>query len=188
MLPPRPLRPRLLYSLLPLALALAACHTGAAPGVGGSRHASATLVDAGGRNVGTVQIAERSGGVVALTGTLHDLPPGSHGIHFHAVGQCDAAAAFASAGAHFNPGARKHGLDSPEGPHAGDLPMVVVAADGRATLDLSTDRVTLGEGPTSLFDADGSALVLHAAPDDQRTDPSGNSGARIACGVVKRER
>ena len=187
MLPPRPLQARLLHSLLPLALALAACHTGAVPGAGGSRHASATLVDAGGRNVGMVQLAERPGSV-ALTGTLHDLPPGSHGIHFHAVGQCDGAAAFASAGAHFNPGARKHGLDSPEGPHAGDLPIVVVAADGRATLDMSTDRVTLGEGPSSLFDADGSALVLHAAPDDQRTDPSGNSGARIACGVVKRER
>jgi Cu-Zn family superoxide dismutase len=186
MLPPRPVHTRALHALLPLALVLAACHTGAVPGAGGSRHASATLVDAGGRNVGTVQLAERSGGGVALTGTLHDLPPGSHGIHFHAVGQCDGAAAFASAGAHFNPGARKHGLDSPDGPHAGDLPMVVVGADGRATLDMSTDRVTLGEGLTSLFDADGSALVLHAAPDDQRTDPSGNSGARIACGVVKR--
>jgi Cu-Zn family superoxide dismutase len=188
MLPHRLLQARLLHSLPPLALALAACHTGAAPGAGASRHASATLVDAGGRNVGTVQLAERPAGVVAVTGTLHDLPPGSHGIHFHAVGQCDGATSFASAGAHFNPGARKHGLDSPEGPHAGDLPMVVVAADGRAALDMSTDRVTLGEGPASLFDADGSALVLHADRDDQRTDPSGNSGARIACGVVTRQR
>jgi Cu-Zn family superoxide dismutase len=186
----RPLPPvsaRRLRSLLPLALALAACHTGASPGAGGSRHASATLVDSGGRNVGTVQFVERSAGVVALTGTLHDLPPGPHGIHLHAVGRCDGATAFAGAGAHFNPGTRKHGLESPEGPHAGDLPMVVVAADGRATLNMSTDRVTLGDGPTSLFDADGSALVLHAAADDQRTDPTGNSGARIACGVVKRE-
>ena len=157
----------------------------AASSGGASRHASATLIDAAGRDVGTVQLVEQPAGRVALTGTLHDLPPGSHGIHLHAVGLCDGAAAFASAGGHFNPGTRKHGLDSPEGPHAGDLPMVVVAADGRATLNATTDRVTLGEGPASLLDADGSALVLHAAADDQRTDPSGNSGARIACGVVK---
>jgi superoxide dismutase, Cu-Zn family len=174
-----------LRSLPLLALALVACHTAASSGGGASRHASATLTDAGGRNVGTVQFVEQPAGRVALTGTLHDLPPGPHGIHFHAVGQCDGTAPFASAGAHFNPGARKHGLDSPEGPHAGDLPMVVVGADGRATLNATTDRVTLGSGPTSLLDADGSALVLHAAADDQRTDPSGNSGARIACGVVK---
>ncbi|HEX7980055.1 MAG TPA: superoxide dismutase family protein [Gemmatimonadaceae bacterium] len=187
MRPLRPLHARRLRSLLPLAITFAACHTAASPGAGTGRRASATLVDANGRDLGTVQFAERSPGVVVLTGMLHDLPPGSHGIHLHAVGQCDGANAFASAGAHFNPGARKHGLDSPEGPHAGDLPMVVVGADGRATLNMSTNRVTLGEGPTSLFDADGSSLVLHAAPDDQRTDPSGNSGARIACGVVKRE-
>ena len=168
-----------------LALTLVACQTAASAGDGASRQATATLADTGGRNVGTVKLVEQSAGRVALTGTLHDLPPGSHGIHFHTVGQCDGAAAFASAGGHFNPGNRKHGLDSPEGPHAGDLPMVVVAADGRATLNATTDRVTLGEGPASLLDADGSVLVVHAAADDQRTDPSGNTGARIACGVVK---
>ena len=182
----RPVRTRVLCSLPLIALALVACQTAASSGGGAARHASATLVDANGRTVGTVQLVEQPAGRVALTGTLHDLPPGSHGIHLHAVGQCDGPA-FASAGAHFNPGARKHGLDSPEGPHAGDLPMVVVAADGNATLNATTDRVTLGDGPTSLLDADGSALVLHAAPDDQRTDPTGNSGARIACGVVKLE-
>jgi len=181
----RPVRSRRLGSLPLLALALVGCQTAASSG-GAARHASATLVDTGGRNVGTVQLSEQPAGRVALTGTLHDLPPGSHGTHLHAVGQCDGAA-FAGAGAHFNPGARKHGLDSPEGPHAGDLPMVVVAADGRATLNATTDRVTLGDGATSLLDSDGSALVLHAADDDQRTDPSGNSGARIACGVVKLE-
>jgi len=177
-----------LPSLPLLAFALAACQTAASSGGGTTRHASASLVDASGHDVGTVQLVEQPAGRVALTGTLHDLPPGSHGIHLHAVGQCDGAAAFASAGAHFNPGARKHGLDSPEGPHAGDLPMVIVGADGRATLSATTDRVTLGGGSTSLLDADGSALVLHAAADDQRTDPSGNSGARIACGVVKLQR
>ena len=110
----RPVRTRGLRSLPLLALALVACQTAASSGGGASRRASAALVDAGGRDVGTVQFVEQQAGRVALTGTLHDLPPGSHGIHLHAVGQCDGAAAFASAGAHFNPGARKHGLDSPK--------------------------------------------------------------------------
>ena len=183
----RPLPSRVLRSLPLLALALVACHTAASSGGDASRRASAALADTAGRSVGTVHLAEQSAGRVTLTGTLLGLPPGSHGIHLHAVGQCDGAAAFAGAGAHFNPGGRKHGLDSPEGPHAGDLPAVVVAADGRATVNATTDRVTLGAGAASLLDADGSALVLHAADDDQRTDPSGNSGARIACGVVKPE-
>jgi Cu-Zn family superoxide dismutase len=179
-----PARGRALLSLPLLALAVTACST-AASSSGSARHATATLLDAGGRDVGTVQLVEQPAGRVALTGTLLGLPPGSHGIHLHATGLCDGATSFAGAGGHFNPGNRKHGLDSPEGPHAGDLPMVVVAADGRATLNMTTDRVTLGEGPASLFDGDGSALVLHTAADDQRTDPSGNTGARIACGVVK---
>lgn len=169
-----------------LLLALAACHT-ATSARGASRHASATLVDAGGRTVGTVQLAERATGGVTLTGTLAGLPAGPHGIHLHAVGRCDAAGSFAGAGGHFNPGGRKHGLESPDGPHAGDLPGIVAGADGRATLNAVARSVTLGEGPGSLLDADGSALVVHAAADDQRTDPSGNSGARIACGVVKLE-
>ena len=169
-----------------LALA-AACHTTTTVSEGASRHASATLVDASGRAIGTVQLVERPTGSVALTGELHDLAAGAHGIHLHAVGQCDGDASFASAGGHFNPGARKHGLDSPDGPHAGDLPVVTASADGRATLNATTTRVTLGDGPSSLLDADGSALVLHATADDQHTDPSGNSGARIACGVVKLE-
>ena len=83
-----------------------------------------------------------------------------------------------------NPAARKHGLDNPDGPHAGDLPNLTVAAGGAGDLDVVTNRVTLRPGPTSLLDADGSALVVHAGTDDQRTDPSGNSGARAACGVI----
>ena len=111
----------------------------------------------------------------------------AHGIHFHGVGKCDAGTTpFASAGPHFNPDAKQHGLENANGPHAGDMPSVTVEANGSANVTLTTSRVTLGEGPRSLLDADGSAIVLHAAPDDQRTDPSGNSGARIACGVITR--
>lgn len=118
---------------------------------------------------------------------LHDLTPGDHGIHFHAVGKCEGAGAtpFATAGAHFNPIGRQHGLQNPAGPHAGDAPNVTIGADGTAHASFTTDRVSLTAGSTTLFDDDGSAIVIHAGPDDQTSQPAGNSGARIACGTVR---
>lgn len=109
------------------------------------------------------------------------LSPGKHGFHVHAVGKCEAPD-FKSAGPHFNPGGKKHGHDNPEGPHAGDLPNLEVAADkkGKATF------VAKGLAFDSLFAGSGTSLVLHADPDDGKTDPAGNSGARIACGVIER--
>ena len=161
-------------------VAIQACR----PNVVGGRSATANLVDTTGRSVGTLTLREASGGSLRIDGQMRGLPAGAHGIHFHAVGRCDAAGAFASAGAHFNPAARKHGLESAEGPHAGDLPNLAIGTDGTGNFRTNTTRVTLGSDAASLLDADGSAVVVHAAQDDQRTDPSGNSGARIACGVI----
>ena len=161
-------------------IAIQACR----PNVVGGRGATAELRDATGKSVGILTLRDAAGGSVMIDGQLRGLPPGAHGIHFHAVGQCDAAGAFASAGAHFNPASRKHGLESAEGPHAGDLPNLAIATDGSGNFRTNTVRVTLGSDAASLLDADGSAVIVHAAQDDQRTDPSGNSGARIACGVI----
>jgi Cu-Zn family superoxide dismutase len=109
--------------------------------------------------------------------------PGEHGIHVHMVGACDPPD-FMSAGEHFNPTAMKHGLENPDGPHAGDLPNMTFDEAGNGTLSATTATFTLGEGENSLMDADGSALIIHANPDDQVTDPSGNSGDRLVCGVI----
>lgn len=170
--------------LLPAAILLAVTVTGCQMGAHGERRASATLLDATGRQVGVVDLAE-DGSSVAVSGTFQSLAPGQHGIHFHSVGRCDAAGAFASAGGHFNPAARKHGLESADGPHAGDLPNLVIDSTGAGSYRATTSRVTLAAGSASLLDADGSAVVVHATADDQRTDPAGNSGARIACGVIR---
>ena len=113
------------------------------------------------------------------------LTPGAHGIHFHEVGQCDGPSAFSTAGAHYNPLNKEHGLERPNGPHAGDAPNLVANSAGTATLSFTTDRVTLTSGSISLFDANGSSVVIHAAADDQVSQPSGNSGGRIACGVIQ---
>lgn len=147
--------------------------------------AAATLHDATGAEVGTAELTSDQNGAVHLVLSVHGLPAGSHGVHFHALGVCDATGAFASAGGHFNPRDQHHGLENPAGPHAGDLPNLVVGADGTGTLDTMTGRATLRSGPATLFDADGTALVVHAGPDDQKTDPSGGSGARVACGVIQ---
>lgn len=146
--------------------------------------AMATVRNGDGTSLGVVRLEAVVGGV-RLTGQLTGLAPGAHGIHLHAVGRCDPPG-FTSAGDHFNPRNAKHGLLNPDGPHAGDMPSIAADANGRATVDHISALVTLGRGATTVFDADGTAIVVHASSDDQRTDPSGNSGSRVACGVVER--
>ncbi len=149
--------------------------------------AYATIDAPNGEPRGTAELWQDNDIIVHVKLQLHDLPPGEHGIHFHAVGKCEGAGAspFASAGAHYNPIGRQHGLLNPAGPHAGDAPNFTVGPDGKAQVSFTTDRVSLTPGSTTLFDADGSALVIHAAADDQISQPAGNAGARIACGALR---
>jgi superoxide dismutase, Cu-Zn family len=147
--------------------------------------ARTTLLDAQGDSVGTATFTQ-VGESVRIAISVQGMQPGEKGIHIHQVGRCDAPT-FESAGSHFAPAGAQHGFENPEGPHAGDLRNLNVGADGSANQELTTDLVTLHEGSAnSLFDADGSALVVHAGPDDYRTDPSGDSGDRVACGVISR--
>lgn len=141
--------------------------------------------DGGDKYLGTLTLSE-SGGSIALSGRLSGLPPGEHGIHLHTVGQCDAPN-FEGAGDHWNPTNRKHGKDTPGGPHFGDLPNITVGQDGSVSVQATTPGGTL-RGADAALDGDGSAVVVHARRDDYKTQPSGNSGDRIACGVVGRER
>ena len=147
--------------------------------------ASAEMRLADGTAIGTLRLTERATGGIRITGSLTRIAAGPHAIHIHAVGQCEAPA-FASAGGHFNPLARDHGLENPLGPHAGDAPTIVADAQSRASVDLSALFASLQTGPRNILDPDGATIIVHAQPDDQRTNPSGNSGDRIACGVVKR--
>ena len=139
------------------------------------------LKDAQGKDVGSVVISDQGAGV-ALELNVHDLTPGEHGIHFHQVSKCEGLD-FKSAGGHFNPESKKHGFDNPDGHHAGDMKNFTVGANGKAKTRLEDADVTLKEGPHSLL-TNGAAIVIHAKADDYKTDPSGNSGDRIACGVI----
>lgn len=149
---------------------------------GFAQSAHADIVNAQGQKIGTAEI-QPSGSGVRIDVSVSQLPPGTHAIHVHNVGKCDAPD-FASAGPHFNPTSKKHGKDNPDGPHSGDLLNLEVQADGVGKASLADPNATLAAGPNSLFHDGGTALVIHAGPDDYKTDPSGNSGARIACGVI----
>lgn len=146
--------------------------------------AHANIVNAQGQKIGTATIRQADGGI-RIEVQVSQLPPGTHGIHIHTVGKCESPD-FVSAGGHLNPTSKKHGKDNPEGPHAGDLLNIQVDATGHATATLLDPNATLGDGSNSLFHEGGTAIVIHANTDDYKTDPAGNSGARIACGIVER--
>jgi Cu-Zn family superoxide dismutase len=168
--------------LILAAAVLAACSTVTEPEGG----APMPLVNASGQSIGSVRAWQTAGGV-AFHIDAAGLPHGVHGVHVHSVGRCDPPD-FASAGSHWNPAGKKHGFNNPEGPHAGDMQNVEVAANGVlvTTVTLPNASLTAPAGTLgALLDADGAALVIHAQADDYMTDPSGNSGARIACAVIR---
>ena len=168
-------------------LAIAAAIAGSSIAGGGASRASASIVDATGATIGWARFVEDATGIVHVNVHVQGLTPGLHGIHIHGIAACTPT--FAAAGPHYNPLGREHGLENTAGAHAGDLPNLIVNEDGIGHLDTTTDRVTLTNGPTTLFDttagAVGSALIVHANEDDQVTNATnGNSGGRIACGVI----
>ena len=151
----------------------------AAPGATGE------IIGSEGQAIGSVNLSQLANGLQIIA-TAEDLPAGVHGFHVHAVGRCDPPD-FQSAEGHFNPDDGSHGFHAEGGPHAGDLPNVHIGDDGVLAVEFVTDRLTLEDGDAAILDDDGAALVLHANADDYVTDPSGESGGRIACAVIQRQ-
>ena len=145
--------------------------------------AKTTLANADNKDIGTVELAQTPHGVL-LKVSVSGLPPGEHAFHVHAVGKCESP--FISAGGHFNPGGKKHGIMAADGAHAGDMPNLHVPGSGAVTVEVLNPAITLEKDkPNSVFGPNGTAIVVHAGVDDYKSDPAGNAGDRIACGVIK---
>ena len=170
-------RTSLLCSAATLTLAAAIAHA--------ADTAKATFVNAQGQSIGSATLTQTPNGVL-IDIDISGIPPGEHAFHIHETGRCDPADGFKSAGVHYAPRGHKHGFKVEGGPHAGDMMNHFVGQDGRLRAHVINTRVTLGDGEGTLFDKDGSALVVHAKADDYSSQPAGNAGDRIACAVIER--
>lgn len=148
--------------------------------------AAAAIINSNGKPIGAAELMEEVPGRVVIKLKLSNLSPGVHALHLHSVGRCDPPD-FTSAGPHFNPYGKRHGLNNPAGAHAGDLPNITVGSDGTLSDMIFVTGVSLRGGTGTLFDSDGTAIVVHEKADDNFTDPAGNAGARIACGVIVKQ-
>lgn len=162
--------------------AAAALFSSAAPGQEATAFAAMKGVD--GKELGTVSFTETKSGTLRIVVEMTGLPPGPHGFHVHEKGACDTASKFETAGAHYS-GGREHGVEHEGGPHAGDLPNVNVGQDGILKAEFFSDALSIAEGENPLMDTDGSSVIVHASADDYTTQPSGDAGERIACGLVQ---
>src|SRR5581483_6485569 len=152
------------------------------PEAASAETAKAALKDASGKDVGSAELTQTPPGVLIKL-SVKGLPAGEHAFHVHGVGKCEPP--FTSAGGHFNPGSKKHGLMAPDGHHAGDMPNLHIPASGELAVEVMNDSITLEKGkPNSVYQTNGTALIIHAGKDDYKTDPTGDAGGRIACGVI----
>lgn len=156
-----------------------------APGVLPEMTAAAAFINPDGEQIGNATLKQTPHGVL-ISVELAGIAPGQHGFHIHETGRCDPQDGFKSAGAHYAPRGNRHGLLDPDGPHAGDMPNQFVGPSGTFSVQVLNTNVTLESGTGTLFDEDGSALVIHSGPDDYKSQPAGNAGDRIACGVIAR--
>jgi Cu-Zn family superoxide dismutase len=147
--------------------------------------AKAEMKDVTGKKVGDVTLEQTPHGVL-LKADFKNLSPGTHAMHIHETGKCEPP--FKTAGAHFNPASHEHGIKNTKGMHAGDMPNIEVPKDGAVKVEVLVEGISLAEGPTSVFDKDGSALIIHDKADDYVSNPAGNAGDRIACGVIEKSK